>query len=191
MEILIHSQQNPQGFCDCQWSSICEHTWKSSCILQVQDGGESSDGSSSVLYKGDESRVTCFNRSNSELVAGLLYQQHPAELLWACFHAYRSCSSYGMVLGFSAWLIKRFYLYLNCQVCIHLRWEVEACQSVGHPCFSSLPLLFALSSCSGSWCWNLDDATVWIMVCWYCGIHSLLIGSCWNHFSLPHPNFTF
>lgn len=101
--------------------NICEHTWKSSCILQVQDGGESSDGSGIGLYKDDESCVIWFNRSNSELVAGLLYQQHPAELFWACFPAYGSCPSYGMVLGFSAWLIRRFYLHLNCQVCIHLR----------------------------------------------------------------------
>lgn len=143
--------------------NICEHTWKSSCILQVQDGGESSDGSGIGLYKDDESHVIWFNRSNSESVAGLLYQQHLAELFWACFPASRSCPSYGMVLGFSAWLIRRFYLRLNCQVCIHLRWEVEACQSAGHPCFPPLPLLFALSSCSGSCAgtWMMQQFESW------------------------------
>lgn len=94
--------------------------------------------------KDNESYVTWLDKHDSESGAGLLCQQHPAWFCWICFPACKSLPLYGMFLGFSTWLIKKIPPHLNCQVCVHLGWEVEACQS-GTPLPSSLiPCLCSL-----------------------------------------------
>lgn len=78
---IIHTWQKPQGFCDNKWSSVCEHTTsecehalKISSYLQVQDEGRVVMEVELFFTKDNESHAIWFDKSNSELVAGLLCQ---------------------------------------------------------------------------------------------------------------------